>query len=140
MEVKKTEIVLVPCSTWKCVSTAISCGMDVSNVLGCQLLQKMSSQWGLQELIRRLASELKEVAILSKLCKPDHFKWDNYLKLSFTNIWALHSNFDGCEFFLEANSPDILALCKTNIDDSVCSGNFRLIWKDYTTDRHGLAV
>ena len=35
MEVKKTEIVLVPFPTWKCISVAISCGMDVSNVLGC---------------------------------------------------------------------------------------------------------
>ena len=31
----------------------------------------------------------------------------NSLKLSLTNIRALHSNFDGYEFFLKANSPDI---------------------------------
>ena len=29
---KNTEIVLVPCSTWKCVSTAISSGIDISEV------------------------------------------------------------------------------------------------------------
>ena len=41
---KNTEIVLVPCPTWKCVSTAISGGIDISEVLGCHLLQQMSSQ------------------------------------------------------------------------------------------------
>ena len=29
-----------------------------------------------------------------------------------------------CGSFLESNSPDILALCKTNLDDSIDSGNF----------------
>ena len=41
---KNTEIVLVPCPTWKCASTAISGGIDISEVLGCHLLQQMSSQ------------------------------------------------------------------------------------------------
>ena len=38
---KNTEIVLVP---WKCVPTAISGGVDISEVPGCHLLQQMSSQ------------------------------------------------------------------------------------------------
>ena len=41
---------------------------------------------------------------ISKACKPD--------------------NFVDCESFLESNSPDILALCETNLDDSIDSGNF----------------
>ena len=41
---KNTEIVLVPCLTWKCVSTATSGGIDISEVLGCHLLQQMSFQ------------------------------------------------------------------------------------------------
>ena len=51
-----------------------------------------------------------------------------------------------CESFLELNSPDILALCKTNLDDSIDSGNFSvrgylpLIRKDSSTHMHGLAV
>ena len=51
-----------------------------------------------------------------------------------------------CESFLESNSPDILALCKTNVDDSVDSGNFSvrgylpLVRKDSTTHMYGLAV
>ena len=62
------------------------------------------------------------------------------------NIWGLRSNFADCESFLESNSPDILALCETNLDDSIDSGNFSvrgylpLIRKDSSTHMHGLAV
>ena len=137
---KNTEIVLVPCHTWKYVSTATSGGIDISEVPGCHLLQQMSSQWGSQKLIHGLVSELYEMAILSKVHKPDHFESHNSLKPSFTNIWALHSNFEGCESSFKANSPDILALWETNLDDSIYSGNFPLIWKDSITHRDGLAV
>ena len=42
---KKTGVVSVPCScTWKCTPTAISGGVDISEVPGCHLLQQMSSQ------------------------------------------------------------------------------------------------
>ena len=64
------------------------------------------------------------MAILSKECKPDNFESQNSLKLSFTNIWGLRSNFLECEPFLESNSPDIPALCETNLDDLIDSGNF----------------
>ena len=64
------------------------------------------------------------MAILSKACKPDNFVSHNSLKLSFTNIRGLRSNFAYCESFLESNSPDILAVCETNLDDSIVSGNF----------------
>ena len=37
------------------------------------------------------------MAILSKACKPDNFKSHNSLKLSFTNIRGLRSNFVDCE-------------------------------------------
>ena len=33
-------------------------------------------------------------------------------------------NFVDCEYSLESNSPDILALCDTNLDDSIDCGNF----------------
>ena len=52
------------------------------------------------------------MAILSKACKPDNFKSHNSLKLSFTNIRGLCSNFVDCESFLQSNSPDILALLR----------------------------
>ena len=84
------------------------------------------------------------MAILSKGSKPDHFEPRNTLKLSFTNIRGLRSNFFECESFLESNSPGILALCETNLYDSVDSGNFSvkdylpLIRKDSITQMHGL--
>ena len=86
------------------------------------------------------------MAILSKAYKPDNFESHKSLKLSFTNIRGLRSNFMDCESFLESNSPDILALCETNLDDSIDSGNFSvrgylpLIRKDSSTHMHGLAV
>ena len=86
------------------------------------------------------------MAILSKACKPDNFESHNSLKLSFTNIGGLRSDFVDCESFLESNSPDILALCETNLNDSIDSGNFSvrgylpLIRKDSSTHMHGLTV
>ena len=44
------------CHAWKCVPTAISSGMDISEVLGCHLLQQMSSQGGSQKLLEGLVS------------------------------------------------------------------------------------
>ena len=57
------------------------------------------------------------MTILSKACKPDNFELHNSLKLSFTNISGLPSNFVDCESLLESNSPDILPLCEANLDD-----------------------
>ena len=86
------------------------------------------------------------MAILSKACKPDNFESHNSLKLSFTNVRGLRSNFVDCEFFLESNSPDILALYESSLDDSIDSGNFSvrvyhpLIRKDSSAHMHCLAV
>ena len=86
------------------------------------------------------------MAILSKACKPDNFESYNSLNLSSTKIRVLRSNFVDGESFLESNSPEILALCETNLDDSIDSGNFSvrgylpLIQKDCSTHMHGLAV
>ena len=76
------------------------------------------------------------MTILSKACKPDNFESHlslNSLKLSFTNIRGLRSNFVDCESFLESNSPDILALYETDLDDSIDSSNFlyfELFWME----------
>ena len=81
-----------------------------------------------------------------KACKPNNFESHNSLKLSFTNIWGLCVSFLDCESFLESNSPEILALCETNPEGSVGSGNFfvrvylPLIWKDSSTYMHAVAV
>ena len=86
------------------------------------------------------------MAMLSKACKPGNFESHNSLRLSFTNIRGLCSNFAVCESFLESNSPDILPLYETNLDDSIDSGNFSvrgyipLIRKDSNIHMHGLTV
>ena len=86
------------------------------------------------------------MAISSKACKPDNFELHKSLKLSFMNIPGLRSNFVDYESTLESKSPDILALCETNLDDPTDSGNFSmrgylpLIWKDSSTHMHGLAI
>ena len=73
------------------------------------------------------------MSILSKACKPDNFESQN-------------SSFVDCKSFLESKSPGILALSKTNLDDSIDSENFSvrgylpLIRKDSSTHMHGLAV
>ena len=86
------------------------------------------------------------MTILSEACKSDNFELYNSPKFSFTNILGLRSNFVDCESFLESNLPDILALCETNLDDSIDSAHFSvrgylpLIQKDSSTHMHGLAV
>ena len=89
---------------------------------------------------------MNELWPFTKACKPDNFESHNSLKASFANIWVLCSNFVDCKSFLQSNSPDILALCKTNLEDSIDSGNFSvigylpLIRIDSSTHMHGLAV
>ena len=67
-------------------------------------------------------------------------------KANFTNIWSFCLNFVDCESFIESNSPDTLALCETNLDASIYSGNLfvrgyqSLIQKDCSTHMHGLTV
>ena len=77
-------------------------------------------------------------------CKPDNFESHNSLKLSFKIFWGLHSILLIAN--LELNSPDVLALCETNLDDWIDSGNFSvrgylsLIQKDSGNHMHGPAV
>ena len=86
------------------------------------------------------------MVILSDGWKPDNFETHNSLKHSFTNICGFCSNFVDCESFLAPNSPDILALCETNLDDSIDSGYFSvrgylsLIRNDSITPMHSLAI
>ena len=70
-------------------------------------------------------------------------KWSYYEK--YTIIRDLHCNFIGCKSFLESNSPDIVALCETNLNDLFDSSNFcvrcnlPLTWKDSVSNIHGFA-
>ena len=67
------------------------------------------------------------MAILSKACKPDNFESHNSPKLSFMNIRGLCLNFVDWESFLESSTSDILALCETNLDDSIVSTGVTLV-------------
>ena len=100
---KNIATVLVPCHAWKCVPTAISGIVDISEVPGCCLLQQLSSHWGSQKLIQGLVSHGLTaylsvfnlfliqwiMVILSKGSKPDNFEPHNSLKLSFANVRGL---------------------------------------------------
>ena len=89
---------------------------------------------------------MTELTILPKGREADDFESHNSLKLSCTNIRVLRSNFVDCEYFLQSNSPEILAVCKTNLGNSIDSGNFSirgdnpLIQKDSVTLMVCLAV
>ena len=124
---------------------------------GCWKLRQTSSQGGSQKLLQGLMShKLTTYLSIFNLFKLNEL-WSYYQKhvnqiiLNRTTLWSLalqifHSNFVDCESFLESNSPDILALCEANLDDSVDSSNFSvrgyllLIWKDSSYNIHGLAV
>ena len=77
---------------------------------------------GTPKLILSSSDEIPSIEMYT-VCEIG-FEPHNSLKLSFTIIQGLCSNFVECESFLESNSPDILALCETNLNDSVDSGNF----------------
>ena len=97
-------------------------------------------------LLRVTFFKLECYGIWGKKKQQHNFEWNNYLKLSFTNIWGLRLKFVDCEYFLESNSPDILALRETNLHDSINSGNFSVrgylpvIRKDCSTHMHSLTV
>ena len=91
------------------------------------MVKNVSWHWGNEQDVS--FRKIKEV-LVSKRCfayydvnKSMRMQVDA-LKLSFTNIHGLQSNFVECGSFLEFNPPDILALCETNLDDSIDSGNF----------------
>ena len=64
------------------------------------------------------------MTILSKGCNLCNFESHNSLNLNSGIIGDLFLNFAECESFWESNFPDICALCETNLDDSIDSGNF----------------
>ena len=64
--------------------------------------------------------------MLLKACKPDNSESQDSLKLSFTKIQGLHSNFVDCESFLESNYLEIFAVRETNLDNSIDSDNFSM--------------
>ena len=78
--------------------------------------------------------------------KPASSKLPTPLTISFSNIRGLRSNFSDVESFLYQNSPDILALCETNLnsdipsDDFLVPGYLPLSRKDSVNHMHGLGL
>ena len=70
----------------------------------------------------------------------------NSVKPKFTNIQGFYSNFFACKSFLESSCPDNLALCETNLEDTISSSSFLvrgylpLIQKGSFIHMHGLTV
>ena len=68
------------------------------------------------------------------------------LNLSFTNIRGLRSNFSFVESYLLQSSPDLIALCETNLSSAVSScgylvdGYLPLIRKDSNSHMLGLGI
>ena len=126
----------MPCSAWKCVLAAISSGVGYPNVLGCICYDRsvlcedhknefkdpcfMNSQPTFLIFVSFLTQKM---AILSKARKPGILIYTT-LKNLVLPIFEFLSDFVGCESFFESNSPDILRLCETNLDDSIDSNNF----------------
>ena len=86
------------------------------------------------------------MAILSKGCKPGNFKSHYSVKRILTNTGCLHLNFVECESLLELNSPESLAICERNLDNSIDFSNFSvrdylpIIGMDFITHLHCLAI
>ena len=106
---KTTRLVLVPCHAWTCFPIAIFSGMDNSEYnfsldIICYdrkvsvRITKITSRFGvswtnsLPHCFWPISTQLI-IAILSTGCEPDNFESYNSLKLSFTNIRGIRSNF-----------------------------------------------
>ena len=151
---KNIRIILEPCPAWKCVPTAISGYVDITEVPGCHYVRWVLSEGHKNYFKDSFKAYLSVfnlsltqwiMAMLSKGCKADNFDSHSSLKLSFANICGDRSNFVECKSFLESNSSGI-SFPEENLDDSIDSGNFGarhclpLIWKDSITHTYGLAV
>ena len=83
-------------------------------VPGCHLLRQRSLQWGSQKLFQGSVSH-----VLTAYLSHFYLFFDSTKSLYFQRY--VNQNFVWCEFFLKSSSPDILALCETNLDDSIDS-------------------
>ena len=78
--------------------------------------------------------------------KPDSKTPPKPLSLAYTNIRGIRTNFSHVESFLSNSSPDIFALCETNLNPSISSKNLNvagylpLVREDSPTHMHGLGV
>ena len=84
------------------------------------------------------------MTILSKACKPHKFELHCSLKLRFTNIWGLCSNFVDCKSFLQSNSESIFPSAKIGwiswFWQFLCESLSSFNQKNSVTHMHSLAV
>ena len=128
-------------------------------ILKYKYREKVSSYFWviiLNNVAKKDIEKLRSSGIKATLMRVALVSWKKNcnIKISFTNTGGLKltnirgpwSNFIEHESFLESNYLEILALCETNVDDSIDSVNFSvrgclpLIRKDYFTLMHGLLV
>ena len=77
--------------------------------------------------------------------KPANSKSPTPFTLAFSNIRGLRTNFSDVESFLSLHSPDILALCETNLNPGMLNdfsvpGYLPLFRKDSSIHMHGLGI
>ena len=108
---KNTGVDIVPCHAWKFVLTAIFGVVDISKVPGFLFITTDDFTVRVTKIISRIVVSRPCSIPFRFLPLLDSMKWPyqkrvnqteshNSLKLSYTNIWALHSNFVGSFFEL----------------------------------------
>ena len=104
------------------------------------------------EFSMRVTKITSRIGVSSTQSLPFYF----FSKFKLSELWPycqkhvsqiiLRPSFEFCESFLESDSPEILALYETNLDDLIDCGNFfvrgylPLMRKDSSTHTRGLAV
>ena len=105
---------------------------------------------GLWVYLLHLKNEFMSLAHFLKADRDAHFLLDSYPTLWllldwYPTLWLLNAGSPPHLYFLTF-FPDLLALCQTNLDDSIDSDNFSvmgylpLIRKDSITHMYGLAI
>ena len=129
---------------WKCVPTAVSCWVNISEVPECHLLRQMSCQCGSHKLIQefvfhQLTVYLPHFDILNgHIIKSMYTRWLSITQLS--KAWLYQYSRSSFKLL------GIFSLCETNLDKSSDTGSkfvrgyLSLILKYYVTHVHGLEV
>ena len=104
------------------------CGEDISEVPGLICYNRWVLSEGHKNYFLSVVELFLTKWIISKECNPDNFESHDSLKPSVTNICGLCSNFVERGSFQESNSPDILALSEKNLDDSINSDHYLVLY------------
>ena len=130
-----------------CIPTAISGGVDISEVPGCYLFQQNSSQWGLQKLLQGLVSH-ELTAYLSIFNQFKLNELSPYYQRHVNQIILNHTTLESLAFWiLEAFIQILLIMdlsCTTGLSNYLPIACFPLTYDlsgfKSITDRHLLTV